>query len=137
MNMNDVVAVDNQGEPPGMYELPSHSNAALSDGSSSVVDQIFRFADVTVNVYRRKILRGGKPVKLTPAEYNLLMFFLQNEDRPLDRDAILNGAWGYDSCPNTRTVDVHVARLRHKLEPNPTTPHHFLTIHGIGYRFLL
>ena len=134
--MNDVLVVNNQCEAAGMYELPNHSGAVLSDRSNSVVDQIFRFGDVTVDVYRRKILRGGKPVKLTPAEYNLLMLFLQNEDRLLDRDAILNGAWGYDSYPNTRTVDVHVARLRHKLEPNPTKPRHFVTVHSVGYRFL-
>ena len=85
----------------------------------------------------RKISRGGEAVKVTRAEHNLLVFFLQNVDQPLNRDAILNAVWGYDSYPTTRTVDVHVARLRHKLEPNPARPRHFLTIHGVGYRFLL
>jgi DNA-binding response OmpR family regulator len=117
--------------------LPNDSNLTLPSKSSNVVDQIFRFADVTVDVGRRKITRGGEAVKVTRAEYNLLVVFLQNEDRPLDRDALLNAAWGYDFYPNTRTVDAHVARLRRKLEPDPATPRHFLTIHGVGYRFLL
>jgi DNA-binding response OmpR family regulator len=137
MNMNDLVVVNNQGEPPRVYELPNDSNLTLPSKSSNVVDQIFRFADVTVDVGRRKITRGGEAVKVTRAEYNLLVVFLQNEDRPLDRDALLNAAWGYDFYPNTRTVDAHVARLRRKLEPDPATPRHFLTIHGVGYRFLL
>jgi DNA-binding response OmpR family regulator len=75
-------------------------------------------------------------VKLTPAEYNLLTFFLQNADRVLTRDVILNSVWGYESYPNTRTVDAHVMRLRQKLEPEPSTPSHFVTVHGVGYRFL-
>jgi DNA-binding response OmpR family regulator len=137
MNMNDLVVVNNQGEPPSVYELPNDSNLTFPSSSSNVVDQIFRFADVTVDVGRRKITRGGEAVKVTRAEYNLLVVFLQNEDRPLDRDALLNAAWGYDFYPNTRTVDAHVARLRRKLEPDPATPRHFLTIHGVGYRFLL
>jgi DNA-binding response OmpR family regulator len=102
----------------------------------SKVDHIVRFADVTVDVARRKITRSGEVVEVTPAEYNLLLYFVHNVDRPLTRDAILNAAWGYACYPNTRTVDAHVWRLRHKFESNPATPRHFLTIHGIGYRFL-
>jgi DNA-binding response OmpR family regulator len=135
--MHDVVVINNQGQPPSVYQLPNDNNPKLPSNSSNFVDQIVRFADVTVDVGRRKITRGGEAVKVTRAEYNLLVVFLQNEDRPLDRDAILNAAWGYDFYPKTRTVDVHVARLRRKLEPDPATPRHFLTIHGVGYRFLL
>jgi len=90
--MNDVVVINNQGQPPGMYELPSHSNALSPSRSSNVVDQVFRFADVTVDVGRRKITRGGEAVKVTPAEYNLLLCSLNNVDRALARDAILNAA---------------------------------------------
>lgn len=135
--MNDVIEIQAQVKPPGMYQLPSHGNAVFPSRSSLVVDQIFRFADVTVDVGRRKITRGGEEVKVTPAEYNLLLYFLENVDRALARDAILNAAWGYDFYPKTRTVDAHVARIRRKLEPNPAEPRHFLTIHGVGYRFLL
>jgi DNA-binding response OmpR family regulator len=135
--MNHVIETNNQVEPPVMYELPIHGNAVSPSKSTTFADQIFRFADVTVDVGRRKITRGGEAVKVTPAEYNLLLYFLKNVDRALARDAILNAAWGYDFYPKTRTVDAHVARIRRKLEPNPTEPRHFLTIHGVGYRFLL
>ena len=66
--------------------------------------------------------RRGEELKLTPAEYNLLAYFLQNPDRPLTRDMILNSVWGYEFFPNTRTVDAHVVKLRQKLEPEPNAP---------------
>jgi DNA-binding response OmpR family regulator len=134
--MNDLVAINNPTKPPSNYENIMSINVALDSRSNNKADQIFRFAEVTVDVGRRRIMRGGEVVEVTPAEYNLLLFFVQNVDRPLDRNAILNAAWGYDCYPNTRTVDAHVCRLRHKLESNPATPRHFLTIHGVGYRFL-
>jgi DNA-binding response OmpR family regulator len=98
--------------------------------------KVIRFSDVEVDIERRLTTRAGHEVKLTPAEYNLLTFFLQNPDRVLTRDVILNSVWGYESYPNTRTVDAHVVRLRQKLEPDSSEPRHFLTIHGVGYRFL-
>jgi DNA-binding response OmpR family regulator len=134
--MNDVVVINNPTKPPSKYENITPINAVLDGRSNNTADQIVRFADVTVDVGRRRIMRGGEVVEVTPAEYNLLLFFVQNIDRPLDRNAILNAAWGYDCYPNTRTVDSHVCRLRRKLEFNPATPRHFLTIHGVGYRFL-
>ena len=132
--MNDVVAMNNPAKPPSMHGFPTPISVA--DQSTSQAGQIVRFADVTVDVYRRRIIRGGEEVEVTPAEYNLLLLFVQNADRPLTRDAILNGAWGYDCYPNTRTVDAHVCKLRQKLESNPATPRHFVTIHRVGYRFL-
>src|SRR5260370_3526050 len=88
MNMNEVVVINNQGELFGMYERPSHGNAVLPSRSSSFMDQIFRFADVTVDVGRRKITRDGEVVPVTPVEHNLLLYFLHNVDRALARDAI-------------------------------------------------
>ena len=82
------------------------------------------------------VSRRGEDLKLTPAEYNLLAYFVQNPDRPLTRDMILNSVWGYEFFPNTRTVDAHVVKLRQKLEPDNNTPRHFLTVHGVGYRFV-
>ena len=64
------------------------------------------------------------------------MFFVQNPDRPLSRDVLLNSVWGYDAFPNTRTVDAHVVKLRQKLESESDTPRHFVTMHGVGYRFI-
>ena len=96
-----------------------------------------RFGDVEVDLERRKLKRRGEEIKVTRGEYNLLLFFIRNADRPLTRDAILNEVWGYNFYPKTRTVDAHVVKLRSKLEPEPHLPRHFLTIHGVGYRFLM
>jgi DNA-binding response OmpR family regulator len=89
-----------------------------------------------VDLDQRLVRRASEEVRMTRAEFNLLAFFVQNPGRALSRDVILNSVWGYESFPNTRTVDAHVVRLRQKLEPDPETPRHFLTMHGVGYRFL-
>jgi DNA-binding response OmpR family regulator len=132
--MNNLVVNNDPTKLPTMRQYLTR--AVFDSRSIDITDEIVRFAEVTVDVGRRKIMRGGELVELTRAEYNLLLLFVQNVDRPLTRDAILDAAWGYDCYPNTRTVDAHVCRLRQKLEPDPARPRHFLTIHGVGYRFL-
>lgn len=122
-------------KPFGARELLARIRAVLRR-SGEHAGRVAQFADVEVDVERRNVTRSGKEVKVTPAEYNLLLFFLQNPDRVLTRDFILNSVWGYEYYPNTRTVDVHVVRLRQKFEADPATPTHFLTVHGVGYRFL-
>ena len=134
--MNSPVAISKDANPPGTYDLGIHSKAGLVIKHAGAVDRVFHFGDVTVDLGWRKVTRRDEPVRLTRAEYNLLVLFLENEDRPLDRDVILNAAWGYDFYPKSRTVDAHMARLRRKLETIPATPRHFLTIHGVGYRFV-
>ncbi len=121
-------------KPFGTRELLARIRALLRRTSKET--DVVAFADVEVDFDRRVTTKAGAAIKLTPAEYNLLTFFLRNADRALTRDYILNAVWGYQSYPNTRTVDAHVVRLRQKLEPDPTLPKHFLTVHGIGYRFL-
>lgn len=121
-------------KPFGTRELLARIRALLRRTISDA--KILRFGDVEVDIDRRNTIRAGHEVKLTPAEYNLLLYFLRNHDRALTRDAILNSVWGYESYPNSRTVDAHVVRLRQKLEPDPNVPRHFLTVHGVGYRFL-
>lgn len=131
----EIGADDYVVKPFGTRELLARIRAVLRRASPEA-HQVLSFADTTVDLDRRVVTRRGQELKLTPAEYNLLTFFLQNPDRPLTRDMILNSVWGYESYPNTRTVDAHVVRLRQKLEPEPETPRHFLTVHGVGYRFL-
>lgn len=131
----EVGADDYIVKPFGTRELLARIRAVLRRATPDA-PRVFSFADVQIDIERRIVTRGGTEVKLTPAEYNLLAFFVHNPDRPLTRDILLNSVWGYQSIPNTRTVDAHVVRLRQKLEPNPETPVHFLTLHGIGYRFI-
>jgi DNA-binding response OmpR family regulator len=121
-------------KPFGTRELLARIRALLRRTSADT--KVLRFGDVEIDVDRRNTMRRGQEIKLTPAEYNLLVYFVQNPDRPLTRDVILNSVWGYESYPNSRTVDAHVVRLRQKLEPDPNIPRHFLTVHSVGYRFL-
>ena len=122
-------------KPFGTRELLARIRALLRRASPEA-HKLYHFGDVEVDVERRVVTRRGEAVKFTPSEYNLLLYFLQNPDRPLTRDMILNTVWGYDHYPNTRTVDIHVVKLRQKLEPDPNVPRHFTTLHGVGYRFL-
>ena len=131
----EIGANDYVVKPFGTRELLARIRALLRRSSNEDA-KVLAFADVEVDLTRRVVKKKGEELKLTRAEYNLLTFFLQNPDRALTRDMILNSVWGYESFPNTRTVDAHVVRLRQKLEPDQSVPHHFLTVHGVGYRFL-
>jgi DNA-binding response OmpR family regulator len=131
----EIGADDYIVKPFGSRELMARIRAVLRR-SSPDARKVVSFADIEVDFDRRIITRRGEQLRFTPAEYNLLCYFLHNPDRPLTRDMILNSVWGYEFFPNTRTVDAHVVKLRQKLEPDPNVPRHFLTVHGVGYRFL-
>jgi DNA-binding response OmpR family regulator len=131
----EIGADDYVVKPFGARELLARIRAVLRR-TSPEARKIAQFGTISVDFERRIVTRRGEPLKVTPAEYNLLSYFLQNPDRPLTRDMILNSVWGYESFPNTRTVDAHVVRLRQKLEADPNLPRHFLTVHGVGYRFV-
>jgi len=96
----------------------------------------FEFDDVTVDTRKAEVARGGVPIELSAKEFQLLRYFLEHRGATLSRDELLQQVWGYDHTPSTRTVDVHVAWLRQKLEPNPKTPQLILTVHGLGYKFV-
>src|ERR1039457_1519625 len=131
----EIGADDYVVKPFGTRELLARIRAVLRR-TSPEARKIAQFGAIAVDFERRIVTRRGEPLKMTPAEYHLLSYFLQNPDRPLTRDMILNSVWGYESFPNTRTVDAHVVRLRQKLESDVNTPRHFLTVHGVGYRFV-
>lgn len=129
----EIGADDYVVKPFGTRELMARIRAVLRRSSTEGTN-VVAFGDVEVDLTQRIVKKKGKEIKLTRAEYNLLTYFLQNPDRALTRDIILNSVWGYESFPNTRTVPT-VVRIRQKLEAIPGTPQHFLTIHAVGYRF--
>jgi two-component system alkaline phosphatase synthesis response regulator PhoP len=96
----------------------------------------YRFGDVVVDFRRAEVTRGGAPIDLSARELGLLKYLIGHRGATISRDELLNEVWGYDSTPTTRTVDVHVAWLRQKLEPNPKHPEYILTVHGLGYKFV-
>jgi two-component system alkaline phosphatase synthesis response regulator PhoP len=96
----------------------------------------FRFGDVEVRFREARVLRKGRPVHLTHRMFELLRAFLERRGEALSRDELLDEAWGPDAAPSARTVDVHVAWLRQRLEPNPKVPRYLQTVRGVGYRFV-
>lgn len=95
----------------------------------------YQFGDVRVNFARAEVLRAGELIELSALEFKLLQFLIKRRGDTLSRDQMLDEVWGYDAMPSTRTVDVHVAGLRQKLEENPRHPRFILTAHGLGYKF--
>ena len=97
---------------------------------------LLRFGEVCVNFRSMEISRAGKPIALKAQEFKLLEFLSRFPERVISREELLQQVWNYTSYPSTRTVDNHVWMLRRKLEPNPARPVHFLTIRGMGYKFI-
>ena len=95
----------------------------------------YQFDDVRVDFRRAEVTKDGAPLELSAREFQLLKYFIEHRGATLTREELLNEVWGYNSMPSTRTVDVHVAWLRQKIEPNPRHPQYILTIHGMGYKF--
>lgn len=96
----------------------------------------FRFGSVTVDFKRAEVTRDNERVELSAMEFKLLQYLIEHRGDVHTRDSLLDAVWGYDAMPATRTVDVHVAWLRQKLEINPKHPMYIQTVHGMGYKFL-
>lgn len=95
----------------------------------------YAFGDIAVDFRKAEATRAGEMLELSAREFQLLRYFIEHRGATLTREELLNEVWGYNSMPSTRTVDVHVAWLRQKVEPNPRHPQFILTIHGMGYKF--
>lgn len=95
----------------------------------------FKFGDVAVDFKRAEVLKNAELVELSAMEFKLLQFLVENRGKVHSRDHLLDEVWGYDAMPSTRTVDVHIAWLRQKLEDNPKHPAFIQTVHGMGYKF--
>lgn len=116
-------------KPFQIEEVVARVRARLRSKQQAPTNKLESFG-VSMDLVYRRVQFQGKDVELTKMEFNLLKFFLENPQRPLGRDEILNRVWGFESFPNSRTVDTHVRILRQKLDANL-----FETLHGIGYRF--
>lgn len=94
-----------------------------------------RFGDVAIDFKRATVTKEDSPVELSAMEFKLLQYLIENRGTVHSRDHLLDQVWGYDAMPSTRTVDVHIAWLRQKLEENPRKPRFIQTVHGMGYKF--
>jgi two-component system alkaline phosphatase synthesis response regulator PhoP len=96
----------------------------------------FEFGQIRVDFDKTEVSRDGKPLELSAKEFRLLCYLIERRGKTITRNELLDVVWGYDAMPSTRTVDVHVAWLRKKLEPQPHLPRYIVTVHGIGYKFV-
>jgi two-component system alkaline phosphatase synthesis response regulator PhoP len=103
---------------------------------SGPIDPIeYRFGDVQVHFVQLKLVRSGHSFTLSEREGRLLRYLIENRGKIVSRDILLERVWGYSTAPYTRTVDVHILRLRQKIEDDPKNPKFIVTVHGLGYRF--
>jgi two-component system alkaline phosphatase synthesis response regulator PhoP len=125
-------------KPFEMAELLARIEALLrrSRTLASSSSDAYAFGNVEVDFRRAEAKRDGTAVELSGLEFKLLRYLVEHRGSVLTRDELLEKVWGYDATPVTRTVDVHIASLRQKLEANPARPEFILTLHGLGYKFI-
>ncbi len=125
-------------KPFEMMELLARIEAVLRRrrASPSTPAGSFVFGEVRIDFRRAEVRRGGEPVDLSSLEFKLLRYFIEHRGELLSRRDLLEHVWGYPAVLQTRTVDVHVASLRQKLERHPAKPEHIVTVHRMGYRFV-
>lgn len=131
MGADDYVTV-----PFSPRELVARLRALIRRASRLSHDDVCVFEDVIVDFSKTEIVRGGEKILVTPKEFKTLEFLTKNAKRVISRDELLDKVWGYQNYPCTRTVDNHMLKLRQKLEKDPTHPSHFITVYGLGYKFL-
>ncbi|HEX8926432.1 MAG TPA: response regulator transcription factor [Terriglobales bacterium] len=133
----ELGADDYVTKPFSIRELLARVKAVLRR-SQVVAKQVgaYSFGECELDLRRCRVTRQGLPVDLSSTEFELLKYFIMHPGEIISRERLLKEVWGYSTAPSTRTVDTHLVHLRQKLESDPEQPQYFLTVHGIGYRFV-
>jgi two-component system response regulator RegX3 len=98
--------------------------------------EILEFGDLKIDAARHEVIVRGEPVRFTPKEFDLLYLLAQNESRMMQREVLLERVWGYDASVDSRTLDVHIGRVRAKVEEDPRDPRIIVTLPSVGYKFI-
>jgi DNA-binding response OmpR family regulator len=132
----ELGADDYVTKPFSPRELLARMRVALRRTVQPTPAEKCAFDEIAIDFKKMEVIREGKPIALTAQEFKTLKFMVQNPERVITRDELLNEVWGYHNYPSTRTVDNHILKLRQKLERDPANPVHFRTVHGVGYKFV-
>jgi DNA-binding response OmpR family regulator len=126
-------------KPFGFMELLARAEAVLRRArgtpTAAAPPDTYRFGDVCIDFKRHEARKGNELVDLSPREFQLLAYFIQHRGEIVTREKLLDSVWDYNAIPFTRTVDMHIAKLRKKVEDNPSDPKHIVTVHRLGYKF--
>lgn len=122
-------------KPFGVLELLERVRSLLRRNAASEASESIRFGAIEVDLASRMVMRAGHPCSLSPKAYTLLLALVRRDGAVASRAELLHEVWGYDEQVLSRTVDSHIAELRRKLEDDPATPRHIVTVWTIGYRF--
>ena len=131
-------ADDYMTKPFNILEVKARITTVLRRAAQPAANEekkIIRVHDMEVNIVNRSVTLGGKEVRLTAKEFDLLQLFITNRGKVFSRETMLETVWKYDYMGDARTVDVHIRRLREKIERNPAQPEFIFTKWGVGYYF--
>jgi two-component system alkaline phosphatase synthesis response regulator PhoP len=124
-------------KPFSVRELVARIKAALRrTGAGKGLSRTLRIGEATVDLVQGNVERAGQTHHLGHFELEILKMLVENAEKPVERNKLLDVIWGLEGFPITRTVDNHIVSLRRKIEPDPKHPRHIVTVHSIGYRFV-
>jgi two-component system alkaline phosphatase synthesis response regulator PhoP len=122
-------------KPFNMDVLVAMIDNKIKFSLNSDKSEVHRFADMEHHPNTHLLIKAGRKVELTILENRILLYFLKNRNKVINREELMMEVWGYNADVNTRTLDMHIVRLRKKIENNPDSPQYLQTVRGVGYKF--